>query len=75
MVLGSSVFLSFFGYSSLFCKGIHTNPLGIYVALIGPFNQFALLNFVFLTSWIDSKESCTDLVNILLSLLLVRSCR
>lgn len=76
LVLGSSVFLSFFwGIPVFLCKGIHTNPLGIYVALIGPFNQFALLNFVFLTLCIDSKESCINLVNILLSLPLVLSCR
>lgn len=65
----------FLGILVFLDKAIHTNASGIYVALIGPFNQIALLNFVFLTSWIDSKESCTDLVNILLSLLLVLPCR
>lgn len=68
-------FYLFLGIPVFLCKGIHTNPLGIYVALIGPFNQFALLNFVFLTLWIDSKGSCINLVNILLSLPLVLSCR
>lgn len=71
--LSFSIF--FWGIPVFLCKGIHTNPLGIYVALIGPFNQFALLNFVFLTLCIDSKESCINLVNILLSLPLVLSCR